>query len=474
MTEGTSASPEPSGPKRQARVSGDTGDTGTDLPILEVRDVGKFYALSASVGRRQKLREIMRAIAGRGHPAATKLGKGTFWAVDGISLTLDRGASLGIIGANGAGKSTLMKLMAGIILPDRGEVWRRGNTQAMINLSAGINGEFDALANIKNACALRGVDRRSIDDKIKQILDFAELGEHANAPAHTYSSGMKARLGFAICAHMDPDLIIIDEALAVGDATFRNKCLRRLEELRSAGVAMVLVSHSMTQIRQFCRDAVWIHGGRVRASGASSDVTAEYMSYTEELEQERAARIAEKTGKPVKRAKDADTEDALLSQKTGSYGPIIVDPKLVSNVTFDLLLDGKSSKVLPLNAAPQFTFNFRLEQPVSNLNASLVFFRDGGQMIATLSSLNGDLMSHVREPGLVEARARVKDLALGAGNYTIVLAIHDGASYLYRSIATEFSVQSGAVMTWNLVCNFASEFEIEPPAQPDASIKDLR
>jgi ABC-type polysaccharide/polyol phosphate transport system ATPase subunit len=459
MTNSASAPAEPGEP---ARGSGLAAAVGGELPILEVRDAGKFYALTAAMGRRQKLREIIKAIAGRRQPAASKLGKDTFWAVDGISLTLERGASLGIIGANGAGKSTLMKLMAGIILPDRGEVHRRGNTQAMINLSAGINGEFDAVANIKNACALRGVDRRAIDAKIKQILDFAELGVHATAPAQTYSSGMKARLGFAICAHMDPDLIIIDEALAVGDATFRSKCLRRLEELRAAGVAMVLVSHSMMQIRQFCRDAIWVHEGKVRASGAASDVTAEYMSYTEELEKQRAAQNPKKSQRAQPLDDDDDAAPAPAALNSATYGPVVTEPKLVSNVAFALRLDGEVQDVLPLNASPEFAYSFKLEQPVSNLNASLVFFREGGQMIATLSSLNGDLLNHIKDPGTVQVRARVKDLALGAGRYVAVLAIHDGASYLYRNIATQFTVQSGAVMTWNLVCNFASDYEITP------------
>jgi hypothetical protein len=194
------------------------------------------------------------------------------------------------------------------------------------------------------------------------------------------------------------------------------------------------------------------------------------MTHVEEIERARAEKLERSTTRAIKQSRaldagsDAPAGATAVKRNVGAYGPILVDPNLVANVEVALIHGGRPTNVLPLNAAVTVTYAFELRLPVSQLNASLVFFKQAGPMVATISSLNGDHLSHVTEPGPVRVAIDIRDLALGAGTYVLVLAIHDGASYLYRSIAAEFTVQSGPVMTWDLVCNFAHDFTVDPPA----------
>lgn len=202
-----------------------------------------------------------------------------FWAVDDVTFSLHPGESIGLIGANGAGKTTLLRLLSGLYLPDKGRIEIRGRVQSLISLGAGFIPSFTGRENIYLNGAILGMSRREIDAKFDAIVDFAELGDFLDAPLRSYSSGMVARLGFSIAAHVDPDVLLVDEVLAVGDIAFQVKCRSFMNRLLERGVSLVVVSHGFTMIQALCRQALWLDHGRVRRQGAPWEVYQEYKAF---------------------------------------------------------------------------------------------------------------------------------------------------------------------------------------------------
>jgi lipopolysaccharide transport system ATP-binding protein len=200
-----------------------------------------------------------------------------FWALQDVSFELPRGRTLGVVGRNGSGKSTLLQLICGTLTPSSGSVQARGRIGALLELGSGFNPEFSGLENVFLNGALLGLSRREIEDRLDTILAFADIGSFIDQPVKTYSSGMAVRLAFAVQAHVQPDLLVVDEALAVGDEMFQKKCYAHLERLKQEGTAILLVTHSCPQILQHCDDALLLHGGRLRLLGAPKLVTGTYQ-----------------------------------------------------------------------------------------------------------------------------------------------------------------------------------------------------
>ena len=199
-----------------------------------------------------------------------------FWALRGVSFEVRRGEAVGIVGRNGAGKSTLLQLICGTLEPSEGRIAVHGRIAALLELGAGFNPEFTGIENVYLNAAILGLARSEIDARLDDILAFADIGDFVHQPIKHYSSGMFLRLAFAVIAHVDADVLIVDEAMAVGDALFQQKCMRFLREFRKRGV-LLLVSHDIPSVTSLCERAVWIEGGRVRLSGASKDVTEAYL-----------------------------------------------------------------------------------------------------------------------------------------------------------------------------------------------------
>lgn len=202
-----------------------------------------------------------------------------FNALNQISLEVYKGESVGLIGENGAGKSTLLKLIAGVLHPSTGSISRQGRFSALIELGAGFDPEFSGLDNIRLSGRLAGLSQKEIDSKERSILDFADIGEHIHDPIKTYSSGMVVRLGFAIMTAIEPDLIITDEVLAVGDESFQQKSIRWMENYLKKGGTLLLVSHSMYHIQKLCQKAIWLKNGTVEMSGDVHRVTQAYLAF---------------------------------------------------------------------------------------------------------------------------------------------------------------------------------------------------
>jgi lipopolysaccharide transport system ATP-binding protein len=241
--------------------------------LLQLSHVGKDYAKVDTRGGR--LRLVWDLL--RGHGAAH-----VFPALDDVSVTLSRGESLGVIGENGAGKSTLLKVVAGVIEPTRGAVSVNGRVGALLELGAGFHPDYSGLANIELAAALLGLGPREIAAKRAEIIAFADLGDHIRDPIKQYSSGMVVRLGFAVATALEPEILITDEVLAVGDESFQKRCIAWMERFLDGGGTLLLCSHSMYHIQKLCRHALWLKDGRVEQCGPAEDVTRAYLTWHEE------------------------------------------------------------------------------------------------------------------------------------------------------------------------------------------------
>ena len=204
----------------------------------------------------------------------------TFWALKEVSFTVAPGEALGIIGPNGAGKSTALKLLAGILRPDGGHVRVSGRLGALIEISAGMHGDLTGRENIYLGGAIMGMSRREIDAKLEAIVEFSGLADFLDTPVKRYSTGMTARLGFSVAAHIDPDVLLVDEVLSVGDIAFRQRCEAHMRELVRRGTALVFVTHNLEQMRAVCHRAVVLDRGRATFSGDPAAAVEEYMRAT--------------------------------------------------------------------------------------------------------------------------------------------------------------------------------------------------
>lgn len=200
-------------------------------------------------------------------------------ALSDVSLTVPSGTVLGVVGRNGAGKSTLLRAIAGILPPDEGRIVVRGLISTLLSVGVGFNPNLTGRANIKLGGLAIGLTEDRLPDITESIADFAQLGEYLDFPVNTYSAGMRARLGFAVASHLDPDVLLIDEALAGGDAAFKERTAQKMYELCGAGRTIVLVSHGLSSIRSMATEAVWLHQGRIAATGDPDDVVSRYMRY---------------------------------------------------------------------------------------------------------------------------------------------------------------------------------------------------
>jgi lipopolysaccharide transport system ATP-binding protein len=247
--------------------------------VLRVENLHKKFCRTLKHSMFYGVIDSVRSMLGVDY-ATDRLRKHEFWALGDVCFELRKGETLGIIGANGSGKSTLLRLITGIYPPDRGRIAFKGRIGALIAVGAGFHPHMTGRENIYLNGAILGMTRREINDRLEEIIDFADIGDFLEAPVSTYSSGMRVRLGFAIAVHCEPDILLIDEVLSVGDLAFRNKSMRKMKEFREKANALVFISHNLDQIRVLCDRVIIMDHGRILFDGPSSEglITYENMS----------------------------------------------------------------------------------------------------------------------------------------------------------------------------------------------------
>jgi lipopolysaccharide transport system ATP-binding protein len=255
-------------------------------PVIQVNGLSKRYSLRHERGgpRYVALRDVLtesirnaaRRVVGRGPPDPDAASREEFWALKDVSFDIMPGDVVGIIGRNGAGKSTLLKILSRITEPTRGRVELRGRASSLLEVGTGFHPELTGRENIQLNGAILGMRREEIRRKFDQIVAFAEVEKFLDTPVKHYSSGMYVRLAFSVAAHLDPEILIIDEVLAVGDIEFQNKCLGKMQEVSKGGRTVLFVSHNMGAIQTLCRSAIYLHQGQVRQIGRADEVVAAY------------------------------------------------------------------------------------------------------------------------------------------------------------------------------------------------------
>ena len=385
----------------------------------------------------------------------------TFPALVDVSFAVPKGSTFGVVGRNGSGKSTTLKLVAGITKPTEGAIRVDGRISALIELGAGFHPEISGRENVYINGIMLGLTKREIQQRFDEIVDFAELREFIDAPVKTYSSGMYMRLGFAVAIHVDPDVLLIDEVLAVGDEGFTHKCLDKFAEFRRRGKTILLVTHSLNLVERFCDEAVWLDEGRVLAHGDPKRVVGAYLTKVEEGEdkllaettaraveeasaaQERekaeAAASADSAAPPAIEDKPADPTSNMFQATEGRWGSREVE---ITGVT---LLDpeGQPSFVFHTGEPVSIRLSVRAHQPTDDFVFGIGLFNADGVCCYGTNTFIEEMNPEALQ-GDADATFTVDSLDLVEGTYKLDVAIHkrDGYPYDYHRLLYTFRVKS--------------------------------
>ena len=371
----------------------------------------------------------------------------TFRALEDVSFTVPQGSTFGVIGRNGSGKSTALKLIAGITKPTSGSVSVRGRISALIELGAGFHPEISGRENIFINGIMLGLTKREISQRFDEIVEFAELSEFIDAPVRTYSSGMYMRLGFAVAIHVDPDVLLVDEVLAVGDEGFTHKCLDKFAEFKRRNKTILLVTHSLGMVERFCDEAVWIEAGRKKAQGDPKPVIGAYMTDVERQEEQFLAATDAKAaeflrGAAAQTEAPADAGDVAANMFQAVEGRWGAGGVQITNVAF-LNDQEQATHVFHSGESLTLRLNVRAEHPVKDFVFGVGVFNAEGVCVY---GTNTDIEEY--ESDLLQGDAQI-DLAIDAldlveGTYKMDVAVHklDGAPYDYHRLLYTFRVKS--------------------------------
>lgn len=383
--------------------------------VLSVNGVSKRFCRDLKKSLFYGVQDIAAEVLGL-REKGDKLRPKEFWALNDVSFQLRRGEALGLVGKNGSGKSTLLRVIAGLIKPDTGTVEVNGRIAPLIALGAGFNPILTGRENIYANMSILGLSKKEIDERFDEVLEFAEIGDAIDSPVQSYSSGMAARLGFASAIHTEPDILLIDEVLAVGDVRFRVKCIRKLSELREKGTSFIMVSHNHDALTTICESGIYLSKGVPIISGNIRSVMDQYESDlfvgSKKLMGEMHISHQESNGS------DLVIESIILKNH--------------ENITNSCLVSGKPASITLL-----FKVNKKLQNPEINFQ---VESGDVGKVIYINSPDDNILLNLL--PGKYEIQINLPNLVLGPGTYAMrVLIRKENGDYIDRVDSFEFAVE---------------------------------
>ena len=414
----------------------------TSRPAIELVNVTKVYrryggrhfaTLKSALLQRSILRDLKP--------------RETFQALDDVSFSVAQGSTIGVIGRNGSGKSTALKLVAGITKPTSGTVTVRGRISALIELGAGFHPEISGRENVFINGMMLGLSKREIQKRFDEIVDFAELREFIDAPVKTYSSGMYMRLGFSVAIHVNPDILLVDEVLAVGDEGFTHKCLDKFSEFKRRGKTILLVTHSLGLVERFCDEALWLDAGRKRAEGDPVRVVGAYVTDVERQEEQfLAAADAKVQGETAQAKSESDAApqqiDSVSDMSKAGEGRWGAGGVVITEVAF-LNDQGQATHVFHTGEPMRLRLKVRADRPVSDFVFGIgIFSADGVSVYGTNTDI--EELEAVSLSGDGEVTLDIEALDLVEGTYKLDVAVHkrDGAPYDYHRLLWTFRVKS--------------------------------
>lgn len=374
-------------------------------PVIEFHQVSKRFIIYPD--QRKTVQERVIGLLRR-RPAGEE-----FWALRDVDFSIEPGQSLGLVGHNGAGKSTALKLITRILEPTKGSVRTRGRIAALLELGSGFHPELTGRENVFLYGSLMGLGRRDMERRLEEIVDFANIGVFIDTELKHYSSGMYTRLAFAVATAVDPEILITDEVLAVGDESFQRKCIERIYNFRRAGKTIIFVSHALEVVRSLCDVAVWLEHGQQRASGAASDVIDAYLARVNQEEQER--REAELLHETETGAQVVPGEQNLFRRGTREVEIVRVE-----------MLDhsGKKRAVFHTHEALTIRLHYLAHQPIHEPVFGIGIFHESGTWLSGPNSgFAGISMGTITGRGTIDYT--VERLPLLAGRYSVSVAVVD-------------------------------------------------
>lgn len=338
-----------------------------------------------------------------------------FWALRHVSIEIEKGRCVGVVGSNGVGKTTLLRLLLGLTRPSEGAIERNGIVHGLIDLGSGFHPEMSGRENAHTECALLGMGKREISAKVEEIIDFAELSDFVDQPVRTYSTGMLMRLGFAVATCLRPDILLVDEVLGVGDQYFQCKCLGKIKEFKNEGGTIIFVSHNPWQVGRICERAIWINAGQVERDGIVELVLDEYESYEREKQKrDRLAQLAlagsqdeSVLGGEAARSCTDDRRDAAVIDRVE-----LLDPERSAKTVFH------TSDTLVVSATVQIL------KPIDSLQIGVAIYRNDGILCFGTSTL----LDNVAIPTFVGRRGFdliFEAISLLPGTYEVAVALID-------------------------------------------------
>ena len=405
------------------------------MNAIEVRDVRKIYR---RYGRRKHFGTLKSALLSGGVLRQMRPDD-ALEALNGVSFDVGAGRTFGIIGRNGSGKSTMLKLIAGIGKPTSGVVRVNGRVSALIELGAGFHPEISGRENVFINGMMLGLTKREIAERFDEIVSFAELEPFIDAPVKTYSSGMYMRLGFAVAINVDPDVLLVDEVLAVGDEAFTHKCLDKFAEFRRRGRTVLLVTHTLDLVTRFCDEALWLDAGTARAHGDPKRVIDAYLMDVAAAEDAGLSHPKTHIPKPKSQEEGSGEPEDLFKASEGRWGSREVE---ITAVEF-LARDGRPAHVFQSGDPVQIRMRVRAAAPVKDFAFGIAIFTvEGVCCYGTNTHIEGAVPEALSGEG--EITLSIDRLDLVAGSYKVDVAVHrqNGAPYDYHRLLYTLRVSS--------------------------------